>query len=152
MTALRSTPQGKHVVLYDGHCRFCTAGARQLRALARPGALELLSFQDPGVLVCFPGLSYDECMKQMYLITPDGRRYGGFEAAVRAVATRPLIGWLAYVYYLPGLRQMLDWLYRRVAANRYRLLGRRVAAGECDGSTCKLHFPAVPPNRPPAGK
>src|SRR5438552_7170727 len=40
MTAARTTPPGKHVVLYDGHCKFCTAGAQKLRALARPGAIE----------------------------------------------------------------------------------------------------------------
>jgi predicted DCC family thiol-disulfide oxidoreductase YuxK len=150
MAAVRTTPPGKYVVLYDGHCKFCTAGARKLGRLARPGTVELLSFQDPGALEHFPGLSHDDCMKQMYLVAPDGRLYGGFEAAVRAVATRPLLGRLAYAYYLPGLRQLLDGLYRLVAANRYRLLGK--AGHECEGGTCALHFPAARANRPPAGK
>jgi len=51
-------------------------------------------------------------MTAMHLITPTGRVYRGFEAAVRAVATRPILGWLAYAYYLPGLRQLCDGLYR----------------------------------------
>ena len=37
-------------------------------------------------------------------------------------------------------RQALDLLYRVVAANRYRILGKAVAAGECEGGTCTLHF------------
>src|SRR5262249_40214646 len=102
-----TTPPARNVVLYDGHCKFCTAGARKLLALARPGAVELQSFQEPGVLERFPGLTYDDCMKQMYLITPAGRVYGGFEAAVQAVATRRGLGWLPPVYRLPGLRQLL---------------------------------------------
>jgi protein-S-isoprenylcysteine O-methyltransferase Ste14/predicted DCC family thiol-disulfide oxidoreductase YuxK len=139
VAAERTTPPGRYVVLFDGYCRLCTAGAKQLAALGGPGALHPVSFQDPGVLDTFPGLSHAACMRQMYLVAPDGRVYGGFEAAVRAVATRPLVGWLAYGYYLPGVRLLLDGVYALVAANRYRILGK--AAAECDGTTCAVHFP-----------
>lgn len=137
----RTTPQDRHVVLYDGHCNLCTAGARRLLKLAKRGAVDALDFQQPGVLERFPGVSYEACMREMQLITPDGQVVSGFEAAVQAAATRPVFGWLAYAYYLPGLRQLCDLLYRLIAANRYRILGRRVAAGECAGGTCALHFP-----------
>ena len=141
---LRTTPPGKHVVLYDGHCRFCTASSKRLLAWARPGAVEALDFQQPGVLARFPGLAHDACMKEMKLITPDGRVYGGFEAAVRALATRRLLGAVAFAYYLPVLRPLCDGLYRFVAARRYRLMGKAVAAGECEGGTCALHLPPRP--------
>jgi predicted DCC family thiol-disulfide oxidoreductase YuxK len=136
-----TTPPGRYVVLYDGHCRFCTAGARKLARLARPGALDLVSFQDPGALDRFPGLTHEACMRQMYLVTPSGRVHGGFEAAVQALATRPLLGLVARAYYLPGLRQLCDTVYKVIAANRYRLMGKAVAAGKCEGGTCALHFP-----------
>jgi protein-S-isoprenylcysteine O-methyltransferase Ste14/predicted DCC family thiol-disulfide oxidoreductase YuxK len=136
----RTRPPGRNVVLYDGLCRFCAAGAKQLAALARPGTVELVNFQDPGVLDEFPGISHDACMRQMVLVTADGRTFGGFEAAVRAVATRPVIGWIAYGYYLPGVRLLFDLLYALIAANRYRLMGKAVAAGHCDGTTCAVHF------------
>jgi predicted DCC family thiol-disulfide oxidoreductase YuxK len=136
----RTTPPERAVVLYDGHCKFCTAGSERLLRLARPGAVERLDFQQPGVLERFPGVTHDACMVRMYLIAPNGRVYGGFEAAVRAVTTRPLLGWLALVYYLPGVRLLCDLFYRLLAAYRYRLLGKAVAAGECDGGSCALHF------------
>jgi predicted DCC family thiol-disulfide oxidoreductase YuxK len=113
--------------------------------LARRGAIEAVDFQQAGALDRFPGLSHNDCMQAMQLVTPTGQVYSGFEAAVQAVATRPVLGWLAYSYYLPGLRQLLDALYAVVAANRYRIMGRAVAAGECEGGTCRLHFP--PPSR-----
>jgi predicted DCC family thiol-disulfide oxidoreductase YuxK len=138
-------PSGKTAVLYDGHCKFCTASARKLLRLARPGAIELVDFQEPGVLARFPGLTYDDCMRQMYVVTPTGRAYGGFEAAVRAVATRPVLGGVAFLYYVPGLRQLCDAVYRWIAANRYRLLGKTVAEGGCDGGTCALHLPPAKP-------
>src|SRR5207244_1682801 len=102
-----------------------------------------VNFQEPNALARFPGLSHDACMTAMHLVTPDGRVYRGFEAAVRAVATRPVLGRVAYAYYLPGLRQLCDFAYRWVAARRYRIMGRAVAAGECPGGTCALHARSV---------
>src|SRR5205823_1170141 len=119
-------------------------GARKLVALARAGAVEAVSFQEPGVLERFPGLTHEACMQAMYLITPDGRRFRGFEAAVQAVATRPVLGLVAQVYYLPGIRQLCDRLYAWVAANRYRFLGKTAAADTSTEGTCSLHFPQAP--------
>jgi predicted DCC family thiol-disulfide oxidoreductase YuxK len=135
----RTVAPGRYVVLYDGFCQFCTAGAKKLSNLARAGAIDLVNFQEPGVLERFPGVPWEACMRQLHLVTPDGRVYGGFEAAVQAVATRPVLGWIASAYYVPGLRQMLDRLYVLIAANRYRLMGK-TAAGECAGGTCALHL------------
>lgn len=139
-TVLQTAPRDRYAVLYDGDCRFCSAQMRKLLALARPGAVEAINFQEPGVLARFPGLTHEACMMAMHLVTPDGRVYRGFEAAVRAVATRPVVGRLAYAYYLPGLKQLLNAAYRWVAARRYRIMGKTVAAGECAGGTCALHF------------
>ncbi len=139
VAAPRTTPPGRYVVLYDGLCRFCQAGAKQLAALARPGALDLVNYQEPGVLDRFPGVPLEACQRQMHLITPDGRVFGGFEAAVQAVATRRGLGRLAYVYYLPGLRHLLDFFYAQVAAHRYRIMGK-TAAGQCPDGACAVHF------------
>jgi predicted DCC family thiol-disulfide oxidoreductase YuxK len=140
---LRTTASGKYLLLYDGHCRFCVARSRNLAALARRGTLHIVDFQEPGTLAPFPELSHEACMRAMHLITPDGRVYRGFEAAVQAVATRPVIGWFAYLYYIPGLRQLCDWTYRFVAAHRYRFFGRTTPPASCEGGTCSLHTPAI---------
>ncbi|HEY8430632.1 MAG TPA: DUF393 domain-containing protein [Sandaracinaceae bacterium] len=125
------------VVLYDGHCRFCKAQMKNLLRLARPGAIEPLSFQDEGVLDRFEGLTYDACMEAMHLVTPDGRTYRGMEAAVRALATRPILGLYAWLYYLPGVRQLLDAAYRWVAKRRYAIAGR---TPECEDGACAVHL------------
>jgi predicted DCC family thiol-disulfide oxidoreductase YuxK len=140
MTSQTTTP-GKYVLIYDGLCKFCTAAARRLVSWMGRVEVELLDFQRPGALDRFPGLTHDDCMKAMRLVTPAGRVYSGFEAAVRAFATRRVVGAVAYLYYVPGPRQLLDWLYAKVAANRYRIMGKAVAAGECEGGTCALHLP-----------
>jgi predicted DCC family thiol-disulfide oxidoreductase YuxK len=108
--------------------------------MARPGALERVDFQQPGALDSFPGLTHDDCMQQMFLVAPDGRLYAGFEAAVRAVVTRRIIGKPSYLYYIPGIRQLCNLLYRFIAARRYRLFGKKIAEGECESGTCAVHF------------
>lgn len=137
----QTTPPGRNVLLYDGLCKFCTAGAKQLLAWSPPGSVELVSFQEPGVLERFPGVSHEACMRQMYLVTANGQVYGGVAAAVEVIALRPVVGWLAYGYYLPGVRLMCDAVYALIAANRYRIMGKAIAAGECEGGTCALHLP-----------
>jgi predicted DCC family thiol-disulfide oxidoreductase YuxK len=136
-----TAPPGTNVVLYDGLCRFCTAQSKNLAALARRGAVEMVNFQEPGVLDRFPGLTHELCMQAMVLVTPEGRVVRGFEAAVRAVATRPILKYFAYLYYVPGFRQLCDLAYRVIAANRYRIMGKSVAEHGCEGGTCALHFP-----------
>ena len=122
-------------LLFDGHCRLCTGGARRVLRLARPGAIELLDFQQQGALARFPGLSHAECMREMKLVTPEGRVYGGAEALVRALTTRAVLGSWAWLYYLPGLRQLADAAYVSIARNRYRFLGRT----DCASDACALH-------------
>jgi predicted DCC family thiol-disulfide oxidoreductase YuxK len=130
-----TSTRGEYVVLYDGQCRFCTGQMQNLLRLARPGAVRAVDFQAPGALDHFPSLSHDACMQAMHLVTPDGRIYRGFEAAVQAVATRRWLLPLAYGYYLPGIRWLCDGIYAWIAAHRYRLLGRTA----CPEGTCALH-------------
>jgi len=135
-----SNSPSRLVVLYDGHCRFCCTGAAKLAAWARAGTVELRDFQERGVLNAFPTLTHEACMRQLHLVKPVGQVYGGLQAIVEALATRPLLRRLPALYALPGIRQLLDWLYRLIAANRYRLMGRKIVQGTCEGGTCHLHF------------
>jgi predicted DCC family thiol-disulfide oxidoreductase YuxK len=160
-SSLFTNPPGEYVLLYDGSCQFCTAQSRNLVALARRGVIDAVDFQQPGVLARFPGISHEACMQAMHLVTPEGLIYKGFEAAVRAVATRPILGWIAYAYYVPGFRQIIDRLYAFIARRRYRFFGRSAASSpgeagwagprtlatgdgrqngqECQSGTCHFH-------------
>ncbi len=75
-------------------------------------------------------------MVRMHVVRPDGRVFAGAEAVMRAIARVPVLGWPAFVYYVPGIRQLAELVYRYVAKNRYRLFGR---VESCDGGTCHLH-------------
>jgi len=134
------------VLIFDGDCRFCIAQSARLAAFAngsRAAApaqerLHPLPLQMPGLLEAI-GLSHDEAMSAMQLVTQEGRIYRGLEAAVQAVRHRPILGRLAKLYYVPGFKQLGDLGYRLVARYRYAIMGRAVARGECDGA-CAIHL------------
>ena len=99
-----------------------------------------MSIDDPQVSRRFPGLSANALQQALHLVTPTGRVYTGFAAAVHAVATRRGIGWLAYVYYVPGIRCLPDSLYARVAESRYRVgRGPTDPGGNCSDESCAIH-------------
>lgn len=69
------------------------------------------------------GLTDEDGMTQAWFIAADGRLFGGAEAINRAMR---LVWWarpFTWLYVIPGLRQLENWAYRWVAANRYRLPG-----------------------------
>ncbi len=134
MKALTTTPPGHDVILYDGHCRLCRGAAGRFERLLGSSGTELRSFREEGVLAAFPGLSPERCEKAMQLVQADGRVFEGAEAVVRALGRKPP-GWPLFVYYVPGPRQVVDWLYGLVARYRFRIAGRA-----CPDGACTVHF------------
>jgi predicted DCC family thiol-disulfide oxidoreductase YuxK len=86
------------------------------------------------VLLQFPGLSEGDCDRALQFVREDGRAFAGTEGIVRVLARRALLA-LVWLYYLPGLRQAADALYRWVAAHRMRLPG----GAACSEELCGLH-------------
>ncbi len=129
---------GRHVLLYDGSCRFCIAGSDRLVRLARRGSIERVSYHDTGVMDQFPGIPPEGMERGMRLVTPDGRMYVGAEAAARALATRPILGKLAMVYYAPGVRWLADRAYAFIARRRHSLMGRAGSAAACGNASCAV--------------
>ena len=142
------------VVIFDGQCRFCIAGIRQLRRLDITGRLAYLSLHDPRTTDWYPDLTHDELMRQMYVIpaTPDGgstrhepsephgtggRRYGGSEAVKYLSRRLPLLWLVMPILHLPGTAGLYRRIYAAVARHRYRIAGKM--GDSCD-DVCALHF------------
>jgi predicted DCC family thiol-disulfide oxidoreductase YuxK len=121
------------VLIYDGACPFCRRQVDRLLSWTRRGAVETLDLHDPSVVERFPDLTREALLEAMHLVEPSGRVRRGAEAAVRSLASRPVLGRLALVYYVPGIRPFVNAVYAWVARRRYRL-----AAG-CPDGACGLH-------------
>ncbi len=123
------------VVVYDGHCRFCTEGVKSLLFWDCQGKLSYLSLHDPEVQRRWPDISHERLMQEMCIIDTKGNRYWGPEAVRYLTRRLRRLWWAAPFAFFPG--SMLLWrpLYRLVAKNRYRFRGKT-----CDeGGTCSLH-------------
>ncbi|MCZ6767187.1 MAG: DUF393 domain-containing protein [bacterium] len=130
-----NSPSG--VVLYDGHCDFCTKQAERLIRYAGD-RVRLVSFQDKGALDPYRDLTHADCMKEIKLVDPRHHIYGGAEAIVRSINLgHPVTGKLLFAYYLPIVRQIADRAYRWVATNRYRLAVDNPDA--CRTGECRRH-------------
>lgn len=136
---ITTTPPHSAVLLYDGECVFCRRSRDRLQWLLRDDGLGYLSFRGPGVLDRFPGVTEHACELGLQLITTDGTVYSNAEAAVRSLLRRPWFA-AAWLYYLPGLRQIIDATYRWVAVHRFGISGR---SSECKDDVCVI--PRVPP-------
>lgn len=103
---------------YDGRCGLCRRSTRVLRALDWLGTLAFvdLTAVPPGELPVDP----DTALRGMPMRTADGRVLVGFPAVRRALGRTPLGALPALVLHLPGLAELADAAYRRVAAGRAR--------------------------------
>lgn len=69
------------------------------------------------------GLSLDDVMTQVWIITKQEEVLGGAAAVNHCFH---YIWWarpLAFLYRVPGLRHLEDWLYRWIAAHRHLMPG-----------------------------
>jgi predicted DCC family thiol-disulfide oxidoreductase YuxK len=122
------------VVLYDGECRFCCSQINILRRLDGKKRLRFVSLHEPEVQENYPDLSREQLMEQMWIVSPDGQKFGGADA-VRYLSRRlPMLYPFAPLLHLPFTMPLWRWMYRLVAKYRYRIAGKN-----CDNGSCSIH-------------
>ena len=124
------------VVIYDGHCRFCTGQVRRLARWDSGGRLAFLSLHDERVVRDYPDLTHEQLMKEMFVVDRTGRRHGG-AAAFRYLSRRlPTLWLLSPLLHIPFSLPVWSFLYQQVAKRRYAM-GKIEA---CDDGACEVHF------------
>lgn len=71
----------------------------------------------------------------LQLVSADGEIASGAAAVNRVLATRRVWRLITWLYWVPGIRQNTDALYKVVARNRYRIMGK---AETCETGTCPM--------------
>ena len=107
----------KPVLIYDGDCGFCEKTARLVEAWTG-GRVHVQPWQKMSSRLCILGLTSEDVVTQVWFVHPSGLLTGGAEAMNNAMRycwwARPF----SYLYYLPGLRQIENRIYRWIARNR----------------------------------
>ncbi|MEM7546136.1 MAG: DCC1-like thiol-disulfide oxidoreductase family protein [Pseudomonadota bacterium] len=118
----------------DGKCAICSRGARMIHRYDRSGAIRIITAQSAlgRALLAHYDCAPDD--PDTWLYADHGLAYGSFDAMARMGARCG--GWLrlfAIFRLLPCGVQ--DWLYRRLARNRYALFGQ--------GDLCAIPDPGL---------
>lgn len=115
-------------ILYNHQCPICRAEIVHYRTRAQatgaPVVFEDLNDTDLAAW----NLTPDQAKRRLHAILPDGTRTSGIEAFAAIWRTLPGLGWAARLVSLPGVRQVADFAYNRIAAPwLYRKQQRREA-------------------------
>ncbi len=111
------------VAVMDGECALCTFGARLIDRFDRAGRIRICPAQTPlgGALMTHYGMQPDD--PESWLLLDRGHAYTSLDAMIRAARMAGGPGHcLVVLRILP--RPVQDWLYRRIARNRYAMFGR----------------------------
>jgi predicted DCC family thiol-disulfide oxidoreductase YuxK len=95
---------------------------RLLKALDRNRRVTAVPFQKSGIPASV-GLTVEDCKASAWAVAPDGDRYRGAEAVNALVAAALGTAIPLLLYYLPGIRQLQEFIYSLIASNRSRLPG-----------------------------
>jgi predicted DCC family thiol-disulfide oxidoreductase YuxK len=111
---------GATIVLVDGTCALC----RRARRFAGPfdwlRRLTWLDAADPAVASTVPASERAALQRGLGVITPEGRLRFGFAAWQQLLLRSPLTLLPALLLWIPGVRELARWGYRRLAAHRKR--------------------------------
>jgi predicted DCC family thiol-disulfide oxidoreductase YuxK len=115
-------------VFFDGDCAFCMSIARRLRPMLEPRGFGIATLQDPRVREQL-SLPERELLAELRVLAHDGRQFGGADAIIY-LARQVWWAWpLWALAQVPGIRPVLRFTYRWIAARRHCLSGVCVNSG-----------------------
>lgn len=116
-------PDDRPIIVFDGHCVFCSAWARLVLRFDRKGLFRLLPAQTPLGEALYRHYGLDPADYETNILIENGRARFKADGSMRMARLLGFPFALASVFrVLPG--PVADWLYDLVAKNRYRLFGR----------------------------
>lgn len=110
------------LILFDGVCVLCSGWVRFLIERDHVNFWRFTPIQSRYGRALAQGLGIDPEIPQTNAVIVGGRAYFKSDSAIHALARLPRWRWVHVFSILP--RPVRDWLYDRVAQNRYRLFGR----------------------------
>ena len=122
---------------YDGKCPFCASGMQQLGAWDKAGRLAFVDISREGFDPAHLNASMEQLNLEIYSQTAAGKVLVGVDSLLAAY-TLAGRSWRVWPLRVPVLRDVLSWMYRLFARNRYtmsRLLGYK-APPACEDGVC----------------
>ena len=115
--------EDRTLLVMDGTCALCSNAARRIANLDKDDCIRITTSQSPlgSALLEHYGLRPED--PESWLLIENGRAYGSLGAILRlGPRLHSLFHMFAPLRILPSGVQ--NWLYARIARNRYRLFGK----------------------------
>jgi predicted DCC family thiol-disulfide oxidoreductase YuxK len=111
-----------HLILFDGVCVLCSGWVNFVIRRDPAARYRFVAIQTPLGHRLAERFGIDPAMPESNAVVVDGRAWFKLESALMVVRDFPGWGWARIAFCLP--RALRDFLYDRIARNRYRLFGR----------------------------
>ena len=121
--AVPAFPDDKGLIVFDGVCALCSGFAKFILKHDSQFAFRLATAQSPLGQALFRHYGLETETLETNLVLIEGRAYAKLDT-VAAAAGRLGGPWRAFVVLRVLPRFVGDWIYDRVARNRYALFGR----------------------------
>lgn len=113
------------LIVFDAACVFCSGFARFMHRHDQAGRFRFVTAQSDFGQVLYRRHGLDPVAMTTNIVITGGEAHVKMQAFAAAMAALgPPWRWLRLMRYLPAG----DWLYDRIARNRYRIAGRRDCA------------------------
>lgn len=122
-TSVPSFDDARILLVMDGACALCSGAARRIAAMDRDDQIRITPANSTlgRALLVHYGLDPDD--PESWLMIRSGRAFGSLDAMMRLGGQlHPAFGVMKVMRLLPV--RMQDWLYARLARNRYQLFGK----------------------------
>lgn len=124
---LAHLPDDKPLIVFDGVCVLCTGFARFVIARDKQASFRFAAAQSNAGQALFQHYGLDTADFETNLLVEEGHPYAKLDTVLRILPKLggpwPAVAMLTQI--LPG--GIADWVYDRIARNRYTLFGRTEA-------------------------
>ena len=111
------------IAYMDGNCTLCSFGARAIDRLDKSGTIKICPIQTERGRTALIAHGLDPDDPDSWLFIDETGAYEGFDGMIRVGARSGGLGLILQPLRLVP-RPIRNWLYRRIARNRYALFGR----------------------------
>jgi predicted DCC family thiol-disulfide oxidoreductase YuxK len=119
-------PQANNLIVFDGVCVLCNGMVQFIIRRDKAARFHFMTAQSNTGQALYARMGMKDGDFETYFFIADGKVYEKFDA-VLAVMARLGWPWKALVLLKPLPLALKNWLYDRVARNRYSLFGKRDA-------------------------
>jgi predicted DCC family thiol-disulfide oxidoreductase YuxK len=111
------------VVFMDGECALCSRTARMIARLDRRGEFRICPVQSELGRAVLRHYGLDSDSPDSWIYLANGKAYTSLDAVIAAGTRLGGVAQLVRIFLILP-RSARDWLYRRIARNRYAIFGR----------------------------